>query len=375
MELVRAAAQLRKLDELAARLAEVSKSLPDEARGVTALQALIAIARKDHVTAAARLQQLQKFVQEQPPDTPLHQRWGEYVAADGAASCPNWPARRSSSRNNWCIDQTSEKRQVSAEWDRRVRHLAAMAASFGEVTFAQWTPVNRSTAQLRGLGVPAPRWKLTRGQADYLTGNGSDGLYFNTPLRGDFELRCQVSTPAGREIYPLYGGIGIAIAPDGQSLAKHEIGRASSTLALSEKIAELGEWADYRLVVAASTLTVFVNDRQVYTQRLPEDVDPWLALESSAPQASGGVRNVAHQRFALDSQGGSTHGHAGSRRLGCRVLLGNAGRGIGRLVLEKRRDLRQPGPFSRQHARELVALSPAAGRRWPVGVRVLLRTG
>jgi hypothetical protein len=304
LELVRTAAELNKLDELSAAIERAASQLPDEARPIAALEALVAIARQDDATVAAKLRKCLEFVKQQPADTPLYQRWPEYVAARAALTRPKLAQQVSLLAEQLVLDQeAAAERHVSDAWDRRVRHLAALARwqndpatagyPFGQAPPAsQWMPASRATAQSRGLGFAPAAWKRSPGEVEFLAGNGRDMLYFNTPLRGDFEVRCQVAVPAGRGIYPLYAGLGVELLRGSRPFTRHELGGTSVALQTADKVKELGEWVDYRLVVAASTLTVFVNDQQIDSQRLPEQVDPWLAIQSAAIQARGAIRNL-----------------------------------------------------------------------------------
>jgi hypothetical protein len=157
---------------------------------------------------------------------------------------------------------------------------------------AQWQPVNRTTAQSRGLGFEPPAWRLAAGEAHYLTGNGRDALYFAMPLAGEFELRCERSTHGWREIRPLYAAVAFDPSGDGQGVFRHEIGRGPTETRLAEKIKDWGPMVQYRLVVKEGLMTAYVNDQQIASEPLPAEVDPWLAIETQHPHFAGVVRNV-----------------------------------------------------------------------------------
>jgi hypothetical protein len=116
-------------------------------------------------------------------------------------------------------------------------------------------------------------------------------LYFQTPLQGDFELRCQRTTFGWREIHPLYAGRGIELGSDKKSLRRLEIGAAPTTILLPEKV-DWGQWVDYRMIVKDSKLSIVVNGKQLHSEPLPAIVDPWLSFRSYDQRNAGAVKDV-----------------------------------------------------------------------------------
>jgi hypothetical protein len=303
LELVAVAKELNKLDELAAAAALAAKELPDQARSAAAFEALLAIARGDNAAAASRLKQSLEFVKQQPADTPVHERHAEYLAAYAALARPALHSAALALAEQLVNDQKAP-RNIGLPWERRVRRLRLLAQSlanpatagqpFGESPrMAQWLPANRPTAQSRGEGSEPPAWRLAPGEANYLTGNARDALYFAMPLTGNFELRCERSTFGWREIRPLYAGVAFDPKSDGLAVQRQEVGRGQSVeTPLSEKIKGWGPAVRYRLVVTDGTMTAYVNDQQVASEPLPADADPWLAIETRNGHFAGVVRNV-----------------------------------------------------------------------------------
>ena len=302
--LVRTAAELDRLDELS-RAIESAAALPavtKDQRSMLALQLLIDIARQDDAAAGGRLKQLATLARDLPPHIPVHQRHVDLVAVRAALDRPALQPDALALAEQLATTQFN-KGALTTQWLPTARRLLGLAKGWNDPSagdrthratppeLTQWLAVSHPTAESRGAGEPPPSWRFERGRADYLTGSGHDGLYFRSPLSGDFEVRCQISTPEGRQMYLLYGGVRLALAPDGTSLRRSRPGQAEAVIPFAEKTA-WGEWIDLRLVVKGGGLTVFVAEKQVHAERLPMHLDPWLAIRSAESHYLGGVRNV-----------------------------------------------------------------------------------
>src|SRR5262249_27446102 len=71
-----------------------------------------------------------------------------------------------------------------------------------------WSRVEHASAESRGQGKPIPRWWfnweniLVHGQ-----GHRDDLLYLNVPVRGDFEITCEVQGFGGNQMHLAYGAL------------------------------------------------------------------------------------------------------------------------------------------------------------------------
>ena len=141
--------------------------------------------------------------------------------------------------------------------------------------------------------MPVAAWKLKAGEARYLTGGSGDALYFGTPLTGDFEVKCQLTTNGGRGIHLIYGGVGLRLVADGSGYLRQEVGRSpAAKTVLKEKIPNWKASVEYRLVVKDSTMATFINGHQIHREKLPLHPDPWLAIETNDGRQNGIVQNL-----------------------------------------------------------------------------------
>src|SRR5262249_19152838 len=84
-----------------------------------------------------------------------------------------------------------------------------------------WTSVVFARAATPGQGYPLPRWAVGR-EVRHEPGHALDALYLNVPLRGDFEVRAELSAAAGRTARVTYGGAWVGLLP---GLKRYELGR------------------------------------------------------------------------------------------------------------------------------------------------------
>ena len=141
-----------------------------------------------------------------------------------------------------------------------------------------WVPVTHTTAQ-RGDGYPRPHWVARDGELKHRTGHLADAVYWNVPLRGDFEVSAE-SGYFGRRALSSSG----AAVPDLKGLGPARDIKSPSDQPL--------HWYSYRLVVKGRTMAAYVGDRKVQETRLADEPDPWLALVVFGLD-NGGARQIA----------------------------------------------------------------------------------
>jgi tetratricopeptide (TPR) repeat protein len=312
--LVAAAQELGKLDELAA---SVRGAKADSERGRLALLALIATAKQDETSARQSLKDLQPLLAKLPRESPEWERWPELVAAAHAAPGPEafalldvlaaepvkeneeTPPQRVRKLNpRTGVPYPDEQEAGTSLWRKQARHAQAAARlrergepfeSDPDLSF--WSRVTHGNIATRGLGHPRPHWSARDGVWTHSPGHERDCLYFHVPLRGDFDLACEVSAALGREVQLVYGTIGVGLKGDGKGLRITDQGRDLPDSPLDPPLKDLKGWCSYRLSVRDGTLTVTIDGRKVHEQGLPTAPDPWLLVRSRADQ-EGAVRGL-----------------------------------------------------------------------------------
>ena len=59
-------------------------------------------------------------------------------------------------------------------------------------------------------GFRIAQWDAQTASSSTIPGHDVDMMYLNVPLRGDFQLDCELSSTLGRKMRVIYGGMGLA---------------------------------------------------------------------------------------------------------------------------------------------------------------------
>jgi hypothetical protein len=158
---------------------------------------------------------------------------------------------------------------------------------------AYWSPVTHPRAESRGRGDAVPHWTQQNGELKHYPGHANDYLYFNVPLRGNFEVNCELTSFGWREARLAYGTLRYGIVHDLKSYNLARLNRDIRTGQINPPLKDIpyDGWYAYRLAVRDGNYVVYVNGRKLYEERLPAEPDPWLTLHLPA-QNTGGLRKL-----------------------------------------------------------------------------------
>jgi hypothetical protein len=300
LDLLAVARELNKLDELTNETFTVKATAEFDQRGKFSLLALLAMAQNNDQAASGYMQQLRPLQEKMSDETSEQSRWPEYVVAAQALESP---ALRSQALGllELMVNHIQAK-YIGWEWERRIRPLRDRARflmladadppAFGtDPPVKQWSRVTQGTAQSRGMGFPHPHWRIANGDVRHFAGHDHDYLYFNRPLRGNFEVNCQLTTFGWREAGLTYAGTAIELRYTRDKYELSHYGRNPTGGTIAPPLPELGDWYDFRLVVQDGSYIAYMHGQKVHEQRIPAKPDPWLAFHSVAA-FGGGVRNL-----------------------------------------------------------------------------------
>jgi hypothetical protein len=307
LELVATAKALNKLDDLAARVDKFTPRMERKQRGQQALRALIAIARDRDADAIPALKTLQELSKALPAPTARYLRWPEQVAQWATLGRPaladesraladqlynQWHAMRGKSVN---IRERDLWGLQVAYAQGRTRLLATGPALRVEqdasTRMPLWASVEQATAASRGQGTPSPRWTFEDGLLRHWEGHRSDSFYFNVPLRGDFEITCDVSGLYSNQVHVVYAGLLAHIANDRKTCELTTFGRDLRRVPIEPAFeAPKGDYP-LRLVVKDQKVSLFLMDRKVYDALPAPGNDPWLAVNQLS-FGRNGLRNL-----------------------------------------------------------------------------------
>ncbi|HEX3447558.1 MAG TPA: DUF1583 domain-containing protein, partial [Isosphaeraceae bacterium] len=152
-----------------------------------------------------------------------------------------------------------------------------------------WARVTQTRADTRGAGEPISHWGWSADMLTHFPGHELDLMYLTVPLRGDFQVDCELTGSPDRKIRLQYGGLAIGPNPDLKHLERAQFGRPVAELSVNPPLEKPAEWFPYRLVVKGGRMTAFINGRKIHEAPAPPDVDPWVAFLAQDIQ-SGAAR-------------------------------------------------------------------------------------
>jgi hypothetical protein len=305
LELVAVAKELDKLDELAGQVEAVKAPGELEQRCRLALLACVRIAQERDDNAVAALRQLQPLLAKLGPSVSRQQRWPELVAASYGLSHPPVRGAAQALLEHMVTKQVQtmswpQQQALGTTWMQHVRHtrsLGQVLAKFPQATFgtdphlAHWAPVVQATAATRGNGFPLAHWTLQDGGLIHYPGHNHDYAYFAVPLRGEFEVSCELTSFGWREAQLGYGARSFLLNHELKKFDLNEFGRKVFDGIIQPPLAKVGDWYSYRLVVSKGQLISYVNGRKLHEEPSPTDRDPWLMLHLNH-YLIGGLRNL-----------------------------------------------------------------------------------
>ena len=221
LEMIAAAKESGNLDALCARLAKPNSPSEDELdrRARLAIGAAALAAKGDDKAASVNLRELLTYLVKMKLDAPGRERWPDLIAGHGAVDLPALyePALALLQAANKNLEEavTNEKPFEQRDWWLRafrevraraeLKHLAEAERPNvgGESRFVHWVSV--PTIHDRAMGAGVPHWLLRDGAVVHLPGHSEDYLIFDTPLRGEFEVSCELKLGGWEELSVRYG--------------------------------------------------------------------------------------------------------------------------------------------------------------------------
>jgi hypothetical protein len=294
LELVRTALELGKLDALADRIQKVEPKTDGDRRGRLSLLALIRMAQARDDESATLIIALRDRLETIPVDEPERRRWPELLVADRALTRPALRKGALALLDGMAASLENAPADLR-DWALQVKHAQAVGkllvlpgppvligATSGR---GAWASVVHMRAATRRAGNPPPLWNIQDGQVQHLPGHEDDDLYFAAPLRGDFEVCCELPTDGARAAQVVYGDFRVEIGADRKRYEIYQSGRSMKEALIEPPLDKTGDWDKFRIVVRDGSFAVTLNDRQICEQSLPANPDPWLAIHGSGQRA------------------------------------------------------------------------------------------
>ena len=301
VELIELAQRLGRLPELARIVAAASPWTDNHARSKQAMSVLIAIAAGEDDTALELLRPVEaSIVKGLNATSQLQYLSPEVMAIRAAVSRPRLAvvayqlaqrlvdeARRKDRSSGW-KDETMATLGF-AETTLKQGHRVDRSAD-GELT--QWKTVPFLKPQYRSTGRRSSDWRFTRGMVEQNPAHTWGQLYFQSPLRGKFEIVAERTLHGYREVAISYGMHAAAPTYNFKAIDVTTVMQGNKRVKGCPEFPWLGTTAEFRIAVDDRTVTTFVEDRQIHELNAAKPLAPWLMVQGWTPQSRSTVRNL-----------------------------------------------------------------------------------
>lgn len=303
-DLVDVASRLGRLGELRSRVEQIDTDNVSDQRARLSMLFLISLAQGDNASATASLTQLFDVFRESDHAS-VSERWPETLAVIRGVLSPDLKIASELLYMNYekyVNDLHGWRKQGNDLWDghffsllgsHRLREQQGPASTSvaSPPALKSWVPVGHFTAQSRGQGLPKSSWHWNGQQVSSVSGHDQDFLMFRSPLQGNFEIECEVTSStwhdmsifaAGQWVHPYWNRAAVEIG---------NVRGQRPNAPLEIRMARFGETAQHRVVIRDGVYSAFYNGRRIYEESIEDKYDPWIAIRSKA-RSIGTVRNV-----------------------------------------------------------------------------------
>lgn len=287
-DLLKAAKKSGRLQELLRAVEAIPESADEEQqRAKTSLLVLIHLEMGQQDSAATAAELLLRQVIASKPQT-LSDMWPETlvvhragVDSGGHSAVHELLAYLFANRS-----QRDLPRELPA-WHHQIASLAGRnghlevgqpeSAAVGTTSLTQWIPFSRVRHWTRGRGFPQAEWAIGGDRVDKISGHDEDYLFFRSPLLGDYEIECDLSSASCQA---LTAGTIIGNDYRPSHLWAGTVRNGPEVKEIDFKFTRFDPWVYYRSTVRDGICTTWINGQPVHTETLPENPDPWFAVRS-----------------------------------------------------------------------------------------------
>ena len=144
----------------------------------------------------------------------------------------------------------------------------------------------------RSQGWNVPHWSFRDDVVTHFPGHSEDYLILRTPLRGDFEVTCELRVQGWTEAHIRYGAHQFDFGHDRKKYKMHTTMRQNGRdVTISPPMPETKETVyKFRLAVKDGWFRAFVDDRELIVEKIGANPDPWLMLHCHH-QNTGEIKN------------------------------------------------------------------------------------
>lgn len=302
LELVRLARELRRVDELTKEADGIVATNDLDKRNKQAMKALLAVQSSDFDAMTAAMKEVRATLFAGLPQslTP-QQRAAELLVV--------WKAMQYPETLPWAIEigtklrdfERDEKRRSNDDRFHRLVHglvgrldlaMRANSDAAGREKLTQWTSVPYLKPDRNFNGQHPSHWTYSRGVARHHPSEMWSQLFFQSPLRGKFEIDVNRSTYGYKEVAITWGMHSAEPRHDAKAVKVVKLMHTSNDIEQELKLPAWELMADFRIVVDGPTVTTFTNGVQIHEETLAGSPSPWIVLQSHNPTDQAMIQNL-----------------------------------------------------------------------------------
>lgn len=305
VELIDAAAKANKLAELRKQIGDLKPVSDLEKRGQLALLAIADLKQGDDNAVRKSMTELDGLVNRKlPKETPIRERAPEFVVGWLATERPTLGfAALDLARRLVNVDRDKKFDSGNIVWRRNINTMlgraeSAIRWSAGDVhpahprNLKQWSVIGDRHPDIKSQGARPYQWDSAPGVAQYRTVGAWSRMYFQSPLRGKFEIICEHTTGNNNVLTATYGGHAVTPLENLKSKRIITMPRDNRSANAELKIPNWGSIADFRMVVDDTKVTTFVNGVQIHEEFVTPGPGPWVALHSNYVGNNSTLQNL-----------------------------------------------------------------------------------
>lgn len=300
--LVLSAIETNRLPELKAELDQLAGvSSLEMARAQHAMLAIIAILEDQPHEANLHILESARLITDE--SVPQAARWAELALASISIEYPSTRLAMWELLKRIREVQLQQKQPGSVEFERFARYLSdqleyrlggGTPEKWGTpLASRQWQAISQTSARSRGTGAPVCSWDVSTGQLALRGRHDVEVAYFQSPLRGDFELQTRVSHFNSSELCPMVAGMSHQLDWEQRSFRNFHVRTKLVTVPLTSPVKNpTRAEQDFRIAVKGKKYSVALSGQTVYETELDEGVDPWVGFIARGAGNGRFARNV-----------------------------------------------------------------------------------
>ena len=147
----------------------------------------------------------------------------------------------------------------------------------------QWTAVPYLKPVLKSRGFRPSSWIGTKGSLQHIPAETWSQLFFQSPLRGEFEVVSEHSTYGHREVSVAWGMHAAQPLYDLKAVQVTRLMHGTTNLGGEVKLPLWESTAETRFQVDGNTVTTWTNGVKIHEETFDSPPDPWLVIQAAQP--------------------------------------------------------------------------------------------